>query len=343
MNVYDGIHWNIYEILPYQRNFNLINSERSIGKTYTTEAYVLDKCIQNSCEFVYIVRTKAKKDKGALEKGFKKVVNEKFSNFEFDYTNEAMFLEDEPKRILGYCIALSEENEVKTQSYPNVKYLIFDEYVIEEKPNVRYYNGWEEPESLLNIYDTIDRREDRVKCFLMGNNIRFHNPYHLHKAFKVPFTEKGKIWISENVLFQNAEASKELKEQKSKSKFTRMIEGTSYGSYANDGVYQNDNYNFIEKLSQNCHYNMTIEYNKKSFGVYSDARIGRVFISDRIDSSCRFSYALTLEDHTENTFLTHSRNCTHLRWLSDNYKKGNVRFVNMTVKAFIEPGIDMIL
>lgn len=46
MNVYDGLHWNIYEILPYQRNFNFINSERSIGKTYTTEAYVIDKCIQ---------------------------------------------------------------------------------------------------------------------------------------------------------------------------------------------------------------------------------------------------------------------------------------------------------
>lgn len=68
MNVYDGLHWNIYDILPYQRNFNLINSERSIGKTYTTEAYVIDKCIKNHVEFVYISRTKRLKEKGALRR-----------------------------------------------------------------------------------------------------------------------------------------------------------------------------------------------------------------------------------------------------------------------------------
>ena len=46
MYVYDGIHWNIYDILPYQRNFNLINGERSMGKTYTCQMFTLDKCIE---------------------------------------------------------------------------------------------------------------------------------------------------------------------------------------------------------------------------------------------------------------------------------------------------------
>ena len=67
MNVYDGIHWNIYDVLPYQRNFNLINSERSIGKTFTTLFYFIDKCITKKLEFVYITRTKEEKQENALD------------------------------------------------------------------------------------------------------------------------------------------------------------------------------------------------------------------------------------------------------------------------------------
>lgn len=345
MNVWDGMHWNIYEILPYQRNFNLINSERSIGKTYTTEWYVLNKCIEKGLEFVYIVRTKKKKEKGALEKGFKKVIAEHFINYEFDYTTENIILteSDESKRVLGYCIALSEENDTKTMSFPNVKYIIFDEYVMEETSNNRYYNGWDEPDSFLKIYHTIDREEDRVICFLLGNNIRFHNPYHMHRAFMIPFTEKGKIWCSENVLFQNAVASGELKERKSKSKFVRMIENTEYGNYANKGEYAADNYSFVEKMKTTARYNFTLEFNKMKFGVYNDFQNGVIYISDKVDPSCKLCYALTIDDHKENTLLTRSKIFTQLNWLASNYKLGNVRFTSMEIKMRCEKGISLIL
>ena len=345
MNVYDGIHWNIYEILPFQRNFNLINSERTIGKTYTTEAWVIDKCITNHVEFVYITRTKKRKEKGALEKGLAKVVREKFNEYEFNFTSEEMVLveNEDYKRVLGYCVSLSEENDTKTMSFPLVKYIIFDEYVIEETPGNRYYNGWNAPDSFLKIYHTIDREEDRVICFMLGNNIRFHNPYHMHKAFRIPYTEKGKIWCSENVLFQNAVASGELKEKKAKSKFVRMIENTDYGKYANDGEYMNDNYSFIEAMHSSARYAMTLVYNGESYGVYNDLKNGVIYVSDKVDADCKLIYALTINDHSENTLLTKSRFITQLQWLANNYKIGNVRFTSMEIKMKIEKGIMFIL
>jgi hypothetical protein len=344
MNVYDGLHWNIYDILPYQRNFNLINSERSIGKTYTTEAYVIDKCIQNHVEFVYISRTKRLKEKGALEKGVSKVVMEMFPEYEFAYTIEEMYIvEDEQKRVIGRCIALSEENESKNMTFPLVKYFIFDEYVIEETSSSRYYNGWDEPDALLKIYHTVDREEDRVICFLLGNNIKFHNPYHMHKAFNIPFTPKGGIWTSENVLFQNAQSSKALKDKKSKSKFIRMIEATDYGTYAIDGEYMGDNYSFIKPLTENAHYSFTFSIDNYSFGVYTSLKEGLVYVSDKVDPSCKLVYALTLEDHRENTLLTTSKQFTQLQWLAKNFKKGNVRFVSMEVKMRAEKGISFLL
>ena len=90
MYVYDGIHWNIYDILPFQRNFNLINGERSLGKTYTCQMFTLDKCIEKGFEFVYIVRTQDEKKHGVLEEAYQKVIANEFKNYTFEFTNEDM-------------------------------------------------------------------------------------------------------------------------------------------------------------------------------------------------------------------------------------------------------------
>lgn len=350
MNVYDGIHWNIYEILPFQRNFNLINGERSLGKTYTCQMFVLDKCITKGCEFVYIVRTQDEKKQGILEESFKKVTMVEFPDIIFEYTKDEMYLviedietDTKEKILLGYCIALSESVKVKKRSFPRVKYMIFDEYMLESNQNATYVTGWNEPNLLLSIYHTIDREDDRVIAFLLGNNTKFHNPYHIHKSFNVPPIQKGGIWTSENVLFQYAVGGTALKEKKSKSKFLRMLEGTDYGTYAKDGDYVYDNYSFIEKLTTNARYNMTIEFEGLRYGVYSSYNQGLIYISDKIDESCKLKYALTVDDHKENTMLTKSREVTQLKWLADNYKRGNVRFVSMEIKARLEKGIAMLL
>lgn len=343
-------YWDINRILPYQRCFNFINAERSIGKTYTTEKYVLDKCIKQGIEFTYIVRTQDEKKKGILQSAFEKVTLKEFPKYEFDYNNEEMLLvtrdeegEIQDKTIVGYCLALSEAVKIKKRSFPKVKYLIFDEYMLESKQGGQYVNGWKEPDLFLSIYHTIDREEDRVICFILGNNTSFFNPYHLHPAFSIPNIEKGKIWTSENVLFQWAISTKELREEKAKCKFLRMLDNTTYGKYAKDGDYVDDNYSFIEKMSTSAKYAMTLEYESVKFGVYNDMKNGVIYVSDKVDPSCKLNYALTVDDHKENTLLTKSNSITQLKWLSNNFKLGNVRFVSMEVKIKCEKAITLLL
>lgn len=343
-------YWDIRKILPYQRNFNFINAERSIGKTYSTEKFLVEKAINTGCEFVYLVRTQDEKKKGILGSSFEKVLMQEFPNLSIECTSEEMLLvvEDEngdviEKRTLGYCLALSEAVKIKRRSFPKVKYLMFDEYMLESKQGGQYVNGWKEPDLFLSIYHTIDREEDRVMCFILGNNTAFYNPYHLHKAFKIPNIEKGSIWTSENVLFQWAISTNELKEQKSKCKFLKMIDDTAYGMYAKKGDYVDDNVNFVEKLSTTARYSMTLEYQGSKFGVYNDLKNGVLYISDKIDPSCKLVYALTIEDHKENTLLTKSTSVTQLKWLANNFKLGNVRFVTMEVKIKCEKAIALLL
>ena len=339
-----GKYWDIGKILSYQRNFNFINGERSIGKTYTTEKFFIDKAIKTGKEFVYITRTQDEKRNGIFKEAFSKVISREFPDKEIIFTNEECILKiDEYKRCLGYCIALSEALKIKKRSFPNVYYLMFDEYMLENKGLTRYVNGWKEPELFLSLYHTIDREEDRVICFLLGNNTTFYNPYHMHPAFQIPHIKKGQIWAGENVLFQWAEGTEELREEKANCKFLKMLNDTTYGKYAVKGDYIEDSDEFIEKRSAEARVSFNIEYMGNTYGIWNDMKHGRIYIDTKTDPDCTLNYALTLEDHSENTMLTSTKSISCLNWLSQNFKLGNVRFVSMEVKKMCEGAINLIL
>ena len=276
------MYWDINKILPYQRNFNLINGERSIGKTYTTQKWVVGKCLEKQQQFVYLVRTQSEKKEGVLERAFEKVMTKEFPGVETAYTEETMSANGE---IIGFCIAISESQKIKKRSFPNVYYIIFDEYMLEDSSRSSYVSGWKEPDLLLSIYHTIDREEDRVKVFMLGNNTSFFNPYHLHPAFNIQPIKQGQIWTSENVLYQWAEGSKDLKEKRATSKFGKMIQNTRYGEYASAGHFIEDNEDFIAVHDGKAQYEFTIICGGIQYGVYADQNKGLVYISDKTDPS----------------------------------------------------------
>lgn len=337
------MYLNVKKLLPYQRNFIFVNGERSIGKTYSTLKFIISSCIKNSTEFVYIVRTQSEKKEGIFKQALQKVLTNEFKTLKTDINNDDFYIENNEIKIqLGYCLALSEAPKIKLRSFPKVKYIIFDEYTLEEKQQRSYINGFKEPDLLLSIYHTIDREEDRVICFMLGNNTSFYNPYHLHPAFNIPPTKRNRIWCSKNVLFYWATSDNELKEKKSNCKFLEMINNTDYGKYAKDGEYIEDNYNFIDKNISGNYY-CTILYNNESFGIVANNKKGLCYVTNKIDPYKKIVFALTKDDHTENTMLTKGKKNTLLKWIIEQYKLGNIRFVNMEIKTKFESAIKLLL
>lgn len=325
-------YWNIFEVLTKQRNFMLINGERGIGKTYTAQKWILDKCIKRNKEFIYITRTINEKTDNVFQKAHEKVERNEFPDNEFKWSIDTLRIDDETR---GWCIALSESQKIKKRSFPSVDYILFDEYMLEDASRSSYVSGWSEPDLLLSIYQTVDRDEDRVKCFMLGNNTSFYNPYHLHPAFNIRPVKPGGIWMSKNVLYQYAVATSDVKDKKAKSKFGEMITGTKYGDYANDGKYIEDEESFIGQHDGKSIYQFTIIINGVSFGVYNAPHKGYVYISEKTDPSNPFIYALTLEDHRENTLLTKAQT-PYIKWLSRAIKAGAVRYESMLIKKMCE-------
>ena len=339
MNVWDGLHWNIYDILPYQRKFNFIEGKRVIGKSYTTQFYCMDRYLTRGQEFINLVRYKNALNKKSFEKKFDKVIQEKYHDYKFKFTKEYMTLDGE---VVCQNMAISSYQDYKSMSFPRVKHIIFDECLPENPKTTRYVEGWNEPNLVLNIYDTVDRKEDRVICFFLGNLTSFYNPYHLHEVFKFPYIEEGKIWTGKNVLFQRATATDALIAKLKASEFGQMTEGSEYGNFASGCTYQDEDQSMIDSLPVGCKFIFTIIYKGFSFGVWTNRQGSLIYVSKKYEEKNKRVYALTLEDHTENTLITKCKDSL-IGWLATGFKNGKVRFENEETKIKALEGIRLIL
>lgn len=335
---YGGNYWNIKEILPYQRNFNFINSIRSQGKSYTSAGFVLDRFLDKDEQFIFIVRTVDEKKNGALKQWFEKVTLEQFPNLPLTFNSDTLFYTPEKDKntwsVVGHCRALSEAVKVKKQSFPRVRWMLFDEYMLEPKHYDLYVKGWREPDLFLNMYHTIDREKDYVTCFLFGNNTAFYNPYHLHPAFQIPPCEPGEIWYSENVLFQRYEPSAGMLEKQKKNKFLKMVEGTEYGNYAKDGKYVGDNENFIQSRSNKANFIFAFRFDSDTFGVWFDYNINCTFVSSKYNAGN--SMCLSLDNISNERDLRVTKKHSLIKWLVKKYVSGNVYYENMEIKLKAE-------
>lgn len=323
---YGGKYWNIKDILPYQRHFNFINSIRNMGKSYTTAGFFVERFLKNQEKFILLTRTAQEKKEGALSRWVDKVMFNEFPEVPYTCLGGDMYYTPEKDKatwkIMGYCRSLSEAIKVKKQSFVNVRWGCLEEYMLEPKHSELYVKGWREPDLLLNIYHTIDREEDKLTLFMLGNNTAFYNPYHLHPAFNIPPTERGEIWKSENVLFQFYEANQEMVEAKKKNKFLRMIEGTEYGSYALEGNYIGDKNDFIEERSGKSVFCFNIRANEFSCGVWSDYNTGIVYLSNKTNTGSGLSISIAGGINVNERGVNKQNSL--IKWLAKNYMHGMV-------------------
>lgn len=285
---YDLGYWNIKKILPYQRNFNFINSTRNDGKSYTCAGFVIERWLKKKEEFLFVVRTKDEKKGWALKGWFEKVLFNEYPELPVKFTTDNMYYAPTDKKddwqLMGHCRALSEYIQVKKVGAPRVKWMIMDEYMLEPKDFDKYVKSFHEPDIFLNMYHSVDREEDRVICFLFGNNTTFYNPYHIHEAFQIPEISEGEIWLGKNILFQWFKPGEELEKKKAECKFNQMIKGTSYGNYAVQGNYS-DNKHYIRERPNRSTCMWSFASGSDIFGIWSDKKNRCIIISEKFEPS----------------------------------------------------------
>lgn len=328
------LYWNIRKPLSYNCLWNFILGMRGGGKTYGSLKYCVEQYQKNArrgvkWEFMYVRRMKTELEKLTIMRNarlFKAVQKEFPENI---LKAESNILSCDGK-IIGYAQPLSTASILKSDAFPNVKMIIFDEFIIDNRGTYHYLK--DEVTKFLDLYETVARGRDVIVLFL-SNAVTVTNPYfdyfHLNKPVNGDIQRFGK---SKEILVQNY-VSPTLSNMKKQSRFGQIIANTEYSDYAYDNEWLLDNEDFIEHKPQRCEYFLTLLYKDSKIGVWIDNKDWIYYISQDVDKQYPKVYSVTTDDHQPNVMLFHAgRKLPWLKNLQDAYEMGAVRYESVKLK-----------
>ena len=179
-------YWSIYPILSKKAQYNVIYGERSNGKTYGTLEYCLTEYFANESEFAYVRRwdEDIAGMKGAslfnslIKNGvIRKLSRGKWNNVTYKSRAYYFSFNDDDGNIVtdikpfAYAFALTQHEHYKSNSYPNIRNIVFDEFLTRGIYLPNEFILWQ------NVISTLVRERDDVKIFMLGNTVNKYSPY----------------------------------------------------------------------------------------------------------------------------------------------------------------------
>ena len=321
---YSVFFWDINKILTYDCLYNFIVGNRGAGKTYGCKKYVIQRFLKYKKQFIYLRRYA--KELKKIKKFFDAVAKE-FPECEFKVKGKEFYINGE---LAGYCQELSTSKIEKSNEFPEVETIIFDEFIIDK--GVYHYLP-DEVTNFLEFYETVARLRD-VKVFFLSNAITMINPYFTYFNINIPFNDK-KIYAKDDKLIQiyNNVGFIKLKKQ---TRFGKLIDGTEYGNYNMNNTFLRDNKTFLKKKSGNCELFFTFKYKNEIYGVWKNLKEGEIFVSEDSDPTRKITYCITKSDLEPNmVLLTSLKQSKYFKYFLKWFEYGCVYYESQKIKQVV--------
>ena len=324
--------WSRSQLLSHNRIMNMVLSNRGGGKTFDCTRWGIDDFTRWGIDDF-----KKKKRQTIWVRRYQTEIDEMLLNGKFFDAVRDWYPEDELKiegnlgmvngEVAFYFIALSTSRQLKSNNYPMVNKIIFDEFII-DKGRVTYLKN--EVEVFLDLYETVARMRDNVRAVLLANSVTIVNPYFLFWNIKPDpekrFTVQGQVCVE---LFTDAD----FIEQKKKTRFGQLVKGTRYGDYAIDNKWLLDNETFIGQKTQKAEFMLAMKYQGIYYGFWVDYNEGLIYVNRKYDPSSYSLFCLTKEDHEANLLLIKSLGeSKRVQRIVFAFRNGLLRFEDMQVK-----------
>lgn len=330
-----GLYWDIKRTLSYNALFNFIIGSRSAGKTYGSLKYNVEKFIEHRdkgrepWQFLYVRRLSTELEKLTKMRGGRlfNAVQKEFPDHVLSAESNILKCDGE---VCGYSQPLSTASILKSDSFPNVKMIVFDEFIIDNRGTYHYLK--DEVTKFLDLYETVARNRD-VICLFLSNAVSVTNPYfdffHLDKPMNGDIQRFG---AAKDILVQNVVPA-ELMAIKKDSRFGNILKGTEYLEYAYDNEWLLDNTDFIESKTQRSEYFLTLRYKDTNIGIWYDPAQWLYYVSNDVDLQFKRVYSVTTDDHKPNMLLLKTAKKTAFFGnLITAYESGAVRYESMKLK-----------
>ena len=319
--------WSRSALLSHNRILNMVLSNRGGGKTFDMTRWAIDDFKKTKAQTVWVRRYKTELDgeNGILLNGkFFDAVRSFYPDDELKIEGTVGYINGE---VAIHFVPLSTSRQLKSNNYPFVNKIIFDEFIIAEG-KVSYLKN--EVEVFLDLFETIARLRDNVRAVLLANAMTVVNPYFMYFDVKIDpsrrFTACGQVCVE---LFTDADFVK----QKKATRFGQLVSGTRYGAHAIDNQWLLDNDTFVAEKTPRSEFMLGLKYNGIMYGFWVDYTEGLIFVNRQFDPSSYALYTLTKEDHDTNLLLIKSLNDSpRIKRVVYAFRNGLLRFEDMTVK-----------
>lgn len=238
-----GINWyNLDNILKYEAQYYMIFGERSNGKSYAVDKYIIDKFFEEGKQFVFVKRFEEDlkmKYMGEVFTPLEPYILEKYGYRLKFYRGSWLLYEDGKEgkisdcEVFGYALSLANVNRTKATSYPNVDTILFEEFM---SIDCSYLN--DELNLFLNLVSTVVRYRHNVKIFMLANAISKFSPYSSALGIKLHRLKKGEIILREYIDKKGFKTKFAIERSENVNVFDNN-ENTSkvvYNNFGNSGV-----------------------------------------------------------------------------------------------------------
>ena len=197
-----NIKWySLDNILKYDAQYYIIYGERSNGKSYAVDKYIIDKFFKDGKQFGFVKRYEEDIKSKYMSEVFAPLedyILEKYGHRLKFYRGQWLLYEDglEGKisecKVFGYAFSLANVNRTKATSYPNIDTILFEEFM---SIDTTYLS--DEINLFLNLVSTIVRYRHNVKVFMLANAISKYSPYSEALGIRLHRIKKGQIVTKE--------------------------------------------------------------------------------------------------------------------------------------------------
>lgn len=318
----ESLYYDPNKMLSYDRILNFVIGARGIGKSYAMKKHPIKRFIKHGEQFIYVRRYKPELKKIS---NYFNDVSQEFPDHEFKVKGRQFFIDG---KLAGWAIPLSAWQSEKSNAYPMVTTIIFDEF-IRERDNSGYIPN--EVDALLNLMDTVFRTRENGRCICLSNAVSVINPYFVYFGLVPDINKRFNAY--KHILIEIPD-SKDFSDERRKTKFGQLIDGTEYGEMSLDNEFVNDSDVFIEKRSKNSKFVFSIVYKGMRMGVWVDTQQMLLYLTTDHDPSTKSVYALTADELEEGVVLvTNYKKNYHIRKLCSAFMNGQLRFDNQLMRT----------
>lgn len=323
----ESLYWTPHNILTRNALMNYIIGGRGTGKTFGSLHYCEKKFLRLGRGFIYLRRYETDLKKKNL---LMRDVSEKFPKYEFQIEGQKIQVRksklDNTRRWVtsGYVMPLSSADSDKSVPFNSIDTIIYDEF-IKTKGMQQYIRN--EPELLLDYYNTVDRYEDRVRLLALANAVSIVNPHFVYHNIS-PRNIGVSMWKGGTIAVERLHEQAFI-DQVDNTRFGQLVKGTAYYDYAVNNEFTDDTDDFIMKKSSNAVIHSCYKFDDTVFAIWCDYNLGCMFVNLKPPKDAKV-YALTKADFQPNLIMI-ERSSKLLKGISRLYMQGSLFFE--TVKS----------